>query len=80
MCESDITDENSSSIMNPLPSRKIEEISKSGISIFLVANSNLSFYSLTQSLSHLKLQHANAPVTCTRPFATRGFQTLLSLI
>ena len=61
MCESDITDENSSSIMNPLPSRKIEEISKSGISIFLFANSNSSFYgSLTQSLSHVKLQHANA--------------------
>ena len=47
----------------------------------LVANNNSSFYggwslshSLTQSLSHITLQHAHAPVC---PFATTGFQTFL---
>ena len=53
--------------------------------IFLVANSNSSFYSgwsLTHSVTHVSLQHAHGPVwlwclcTCTFTFATRGFQTL----
>ena len=49
----------------------------------LVANSNSSFYggwslsqSVTESLTHVTLQHVHAPVTCVYAFATRGFESL----